>query len=73
LAAWWNLFCIPVPNVEEPSLFINQAAIHPDMRHKGIGSVIVAHAKDLASKLNARVIRLDAYGGTLGMHALRGS
>jgi hypothetical protein len=56
-----------VPDVEEPSLFLNNAAVHPDLRNKGMGAAMVAHAKEIASKTDAKLIRLDTYGGTLGM------
>lgn len=61
-----------VPDVDEPSLFINTAAIHPDMRGKGLGAAIVAHVKEIASKLDppAGIVRLDTYGGRLGRNAV---
>jgi GNAT superfamily N-acetyltransferase len=59
-----------VPDVDEPSLFINNAAIYPDLRGKGLGAAMVAHAKDVASKVGAKIIRLDTYGGNLGTPSL---
>jgi GNAT superfamily N-acetyltransferase len=58
---------LPVPDVDEPSLFLNNAAVHPDLRRKGVGTAMVVHAKEIASETEAKVIRLDTYGGTLGM------
>jgi GNAT superfamily N-acetyltransferase len=56
-----------VPDVDEPSVFIGNAAIHPKLRGKGLGAAMIADAKTIASKVGVTLIRLDTYGGKLGM------
>ncbi|KAF8525078.1 hypothetical protein BU17DRAFT_83995 [Hysterangium stoloniferum] len=58
-----------VPKTDEPSLYIHNAVVYPAMRGRGIGAAIVNHAKELARKTEATVIRLDTYGGRLGTTA----
>jgi GNAT superfamily N-acetyltransferase len=52
-----------VPKISEPQIYISMAAIHPALRHKGMGKAMVDGIKGIAKAKHWSHIRLDCWGG----------